>query len=222
MKISCSFNDNNLSLFLRDSVGCSEKNDYLCQKLKIMGTLLVIIVIAGAIYFFYDWKKKNAKEKALTTKVNSEIEQKEKDTKSILSQYGEPTYHYYGNPEVMIFESLRKVAVGSKVFAFDDIVTIEVSGVKHTYDEPDKVIKENKQGFGSTIGRAAVGVAVAGVVGGVVGAATANNSTTTIKKGEHKEFNDYWVTIKLKNDEFGFGTTNDEVVEKLSSLAPSK
>lgn len=187
-----------------------------------MGTLFILIVIAGAIYFIHDWKKKKDKEKALMAQSKAELEQRYKDTQSIIAQIGEPSQRFFGKPDVMIFDKVRKVSVGTKVFSFDDIVSVEAPGVKYENNEPDKITTETKQGLGSTIGRAAVGAAIGGVVGGVVGAASARKTTTTIQQGKHEEFNDYWVTIKLKGDEVSFQTYNDDLVKALLSLAPSK
>lgn len=156
--------------------------------------LVTVGLIVGVYYIFSHRKGKGKSVQRLS---------EESKRRAPAADYGEPDISITAfvpdsvqSVKVAVYMVARKLAVGSKVMDFSDIRSFSASSNISSYDDPDKIVTTGGRSTASTIGRSAVGVAVAGVVGGVVGAATAkDNKTSTVIKGEHHETTVYDVAL---------------------------
>ena len=148
-----------------------------------MTTVIIAIIAIGLLVFIIYGI-------SLDQKTNEEIKQEEqkneKAYQDLIDAYGEPTVKVfapcYSNPismtmrsdvnsNVFVFEQARKICLKGKIYDFSQITGYSVS-------VNNKIVSSNtKTSMGSAIGRAAVGGALFGGVGAIIGAGTAKEKT---------------------------------------------
>ena len=158
---------------------------------------MVICIVLSVIILFFIGTKQDKKKKEEKHKEWEEKKLKYKREQDLLfAKYGSPDKEIKLkandiNKEVIVFESANKIILLGKEFDFKDILSCNMTADSRVIGGSE--INTNNA---SMVGRAVVGAALAGPVGGVVGAVT---STKEVRNKTVGVCHDYTIVVYMNS-----------------------
>ena len=162
----------------------------------MVAVLVVAVVVIFALLMSKDIENQKAKreERAAAHKLEVQKQQEEFQAQvdELKRQYGECTLNvcidcfqkYVLANHVFIFEESEILYVANESIPFEKILAFELKDNQSTITKTTSPKYKTSTNTGSMLGRAVVGGVLTGGVGAVVGAATANKTTTVVEEGK--------------------------------------
>lgn len=119
-------------------------------------------------------------------------------------------YDYNVFSEINVYPEKKKIQILENVYEFDKLLRVECTDEQNTtqtvYTRNEDSYAQTSTGLKSTVGRAAVGYAIGGGVGAIIGANTASKNTRIVNGDSVSEItsttmHSYKITIYLKDIE---------------------
>ena len=142
-------------------------------------------------------EKRKAEREAHLAELKSEYD---KYTEERLALYGEPTNVITIEPndihnQIVVYESHNLISIMGKDYKMTDVLSCTYTD--SSYVKKGEVSYETITDNGSMLGRAAVGGALLGATGAIIGGSTAKTNTTVVSQGNDVTIHNYTVLINM-------------------------